>query len=198
MITNSLFIQVFMVVLAAAILFLYIKPTVAEVRSIQSQISIYEGELVRVNDVNQILDENTQKIDALPKSDVQALERYIPNKIDEISVLRDLQAVVSSVGVELTGLEYLGGNTNSDQELVAEGEEVSVSDTLYSSTFKLSVLSSYSGLKNLLKALEVNNYPLVVKSVNVAPVDSGLLEVNIEVMVYSLEPPAVVTEASEE
>jgi hypothetical protein len=185
MITNSPFVQLFMVVLAVAILLLYIRPTVTDIRATQDQISTYQYELDRVTDVNDLLRSHAAAIDALPLSNIQALERYLPSRIDEIAVMRDLQLIVEEVGVDLVTLEYAGGDgpEKADPSL----EVVSVGNNPVSTKFNLGVTASYNELKTLLTALEVNNYQLTVESADITPVDEGRLNANFVLVAYSLE-----------
>ena len=67
-----------MVILAGAILVLYIRPSIAEIRTTQDQIEVYNYELARVTDVNKLVAEHASTINTLPLSSLQALEKYIP------------------------------------------------------------------------------------------------------------------------
>lgn len=190
MITNSPFVQLFMVVLAAAILLLYIRPTIAEIRTTQDQIDTYQYELDRVTDVNELLRSHASTIDALPLSSIQALERYLPSRIDEIAVMRDLQLIVEEVGVKLVTLEYAGADneTNSDPSL----EVTTPSNKPAATKFRLGVSATYDELKALLSAIEINNYQLAIDSAEIAPAEDGRLTADIVLVAYSLE--AVPTE----
>lgn len=174
-----------MVVLAVAILLLYIRPTVTDIRATQDQIGNYQYELDRVTDVNDLLRSHAAAIDALPLSNIQALERYLPSRIDEIAVMRDLQMIVEEVGVDLVTLEFAGGATTekADPSL----EIVSPGNVPVSTKFNLGVTASYSELKTLLSAIEINNYQLSVESADITPIDDGRLSANIVLVAYSLE-----------
>jgi hypothetical protein len=190
MITNSPIIQLFMVVLAVAIVLLYIQPTIEIIRNTQDQAAIYQSELNRVNEVNDILRRHSNTINTLPLSDVQALERYIPSTIDEIAVMRDLQLIVNEVNVKLLALEYGG----PEQVAGGDGSAVVVSETpskaLVPISFSLGVETSYDGLKTLLRALEVNNYQLTIAGADITPSPEGILTVNLDLVTYALQAPA--------
>ncbi len=185
MITNSPVIQLAMVLLAVAILLLYIRPTITEVRAVQDQIAVYENELTRVTDVNTRLSEHTSAINKLPLTDVQALERYLPNSLDEINIMRDLQAIAAEIGVTVGSIDFGGKQTQSQ----SEGEEPT-NQTLTgieSISFSFSGESDYDTLKNFLRALEVNNYQFAVDSLEVTPSQEGLLSFELNVLVYVLQ-----------
>jgi hypothetical protein len=190
MITNSPFVQLFMVVLALAILFLYIRPTVTEIRATQDNISAYENELDRVTNVNDLLRSHTSAIDALPLSNIQALERYLPSQVDEIAIMRDLELIVNEVGVQLVTLEFAGSDANvsADPSL----EVTSRGNNPIATKFHLGVTSSYDELKTLLSAIEINNYQLSIDSADITPTEDGKLNADIVLVAYSLD--AVPTE----
>lgn len=188
MITNSPIIQLFMVILAVAIVLLYIQPTVEAIRATQDQTAVYQSELDRVTAVNDMLQRHINTINTLPLSDVQALERYIPTTIDEIAVMRDLRLLVSEVGINLTTLKYGGPVTPTAGEEVT-GTGSAPSAALIPLGFSLGVETTYDGLKNLLRALEINNYQLTVTSADIAPGEDDLLLVTLELVAYALEAP---------
>ncbi len=190
MITNSPFIQLFMVVLAAAILMLYIKPTITDIRSTQDQIDTYAYELDRVTNVNELLRTHAGEIDALPLSNIQALERYLPSRIDEIAVMRDLQLIADEVGVQLVTLEYAGSDSTESADPSLQVS--SPGNRPITTKFRLGVSARYEELKSLLAAIEVNNYQLSVDTADITPAENGLLNADIILVAYSLE--AVPTE----
>lgn len=173
-----------MVILAIAILLLYIQPTVANIRAVQDEIAIYQSELDRVTDVNTLLGQHVEKINLLPLSDIQALERYLPTTIDEIAVMRDLQLLTTEVGVTLLELSYKGVDGGS----ASEGD-VSLADAPVVSAFELGVEGSYQDIKRLLGAIEVNNYQLTVDSVDMSPEEDGNVNARLTLFAYSLEKP---------
>ncbi len=173
-----------MVLLAVAILLLYIRPTIAEVRAVQDQIAIYENELTRVTDVNTRLSEHSSAINKIPLSDVQALERYLPNSLDEINIMRDLQAIAAETGVTVSSIDFSG-----DQSVAPPESEDSINQTLTgveSFSFSISGVSDYETLKNFLRALEVNNYQFSVNSLEVTP-SQGSLSFELNMLVYVLQ-----------
>jgi hypothetical protein len=195
MITNSPFIQLFMVLLAGAILLLYIQPTITAIRATQDEVAVYQNELDRVTNVNSLLTEHAEKINLLPLSDIQALERYLPTTIDEIAVMRDLQLLTEEVGVTLTSLEYGGSGAT---QTGGDADTTVSPDTPVQSLFNLSVEGSYQDIKRLLSAIEVNDYQLTVNSADLSPEDNNRVTANLALVAYSLQKPVDSAVAGEE
>ncbi len=180
--SNSPFIQLFLVILAGAIVVLYVRPTITTIRATQDKIGVYQDELARVAGVNNQITEYKNTINSLSLNDVQALERYLPNTVDEISVLRDLEAIAAETGITLTALAYEGQNA------VAADETGMVPDSsaLPMATFKLGALMTYDTMKVFMAALESNNYPLIINKLEVALEEGDQLGVSATIVTYSL------------
>ncbi len=173
--------QLFMVILAVSTLLFYIQPTITNVRAVQDQMSIYQSELDRVNEVNTLLSKHISDINLLPLSDIKALERYVPTVVDEIAVMRDLQLLAREVNVQLTELEFAG------RKVSEATEDVSTKPVMDGSPakFSMSITSNYAGLKAFLAGIEANDYQIMVDSLKITPTDGQLLA-NLQLSTYEL------------
>lgn len=183
--SNSPVIQLFLVILAGAIVILYVRPTITTIRATQDKIGVYQNELTRVAGVNSQITQYKNNINSLSLDDVQALERYLPNTIDELSVMRDLEAIAAETGVTLTSLAYEGQTAVATDE---NGIQLAA-PTLPSATFKIGATMSYDTMKIFLAALESNNYPLVVEKLDVSPDEEGTLGLAASIITYALTAP---------
>jgi hypothetical protein len=107
MMSRSPLIQLVLVAMAVGVVILNIKPAVAEIRATQDDIVHYQEEIARVEAVNKLLTDNTNIINSISVDNTQALERYLPTKLDEIAILRDLEAIADTVGILPTALALL-------------------------------------------------------------------------------------------
>lgn len=178
----SLFTQIIMIIVAAVIGFYYIKPTVTKIRVTQDLTATYEAEAAKVLDVNVLLKQRIEKIDSVTLGDSDALKRYIPDTVDEIAVMKDLAAIGSDLGIIFSSLTYDGAT----EESVAE--ELNTEPKLMSHAFSIETDVNYSELKQLLAALEINNYPLQVDLLDIVPDKTGLLAVSLSIQTFSRVP----------
>ncbi len=191
--TNSLFVQIAMIVLAVCIVVLYIKPEIAQIRAIQDKTAVYTSEIEKVSNVNTTLSDHVKAIDAIPTDDKSALITYLPNAIDEIVIMRDLEAIVAESGVDLAELAY-GGETQKQNNSGNEAPVSALNAQVTPHTFTVGVSGSYEAIKGLLALLEVNKYQLQVAAVDFTPQESDVLDAKISLVVYSMNVTA--TEAS--
>ena len=187
---NGLFWQLTIVGVSVAILFTYIKPELEEVAGTQEQIASYIEEKDKVNDVNRDLSRFLQTIEDIPRADRERLLTYMPDQVDDIAVMRDLTFISEQAGVILIDItaggealsgENSGGRRDSSPEETQEG----IPTVAYPQIFELNVEGSYAQIKELLRLVEQNVYPLEVHSLEVFNKDGGFLTANITMQTYS-------------
>lgn len=157
MMQYSLIVQVVIIVIAGAIGLFYIRPQFTEISMLQDDLSELEQAIKQVSDVNQELARKLGEVNNIPNNNRTALTRYLPNQLDEVAVLKDLQTITSLSSVTLESVSYDGSVTAaaSDASLIPHH-------------FSLSVSGEYTDLKRFLGNLEQNNYPLHVAELSLS------------------------------
>jgi len=178
----NLFFQISMVAIAVTIGVLYINPTLKEIKATQANSLIYTEEISKVSAVNDALADRIAYMDNLSLANKQALIKYLPDKLDEVAVLKDLKSILSTQSIEPKTLTYKG---TENQKGTVDGFGNSTNSGLITHQFEISADITYADLKGLLKALEVNNYPLSVTSLTVNPSENGFLAVDISLATFS-------------
>ena len=180
----SLFTQVGMIAVAVAIVIMYIKPTITQIRETQDLTTSYETESANVSAVNEKLKVKIAEIEAINPSDIAALTRFMPDTLDEISVLKDISAIVTAGSVSIFEVSYKGvvAAVESDALNNPNGGEV------ISHNFSLSFNANYSQLKSVLALLETNAYVLQISNLKIAANDKGVLKVDMSLTAFSRFP----------
>lgn len=176
MIGNSLLTQVIVAGIAIAIILTYIQPTIDEITNRQNEIAQTRSELEKVNLVNKKLDDLVVRNNAISQRDRQALNIYLPDKIDTVRVLKDISTMSGVAGIILSALSYTGQSnpqTGEDEEAPSEHG------------FSVNGEGSYEQIKRLLALMEQNNYPLTIESLNITPTEGGTLTLSLELITYS-------------
>lgn len=176
---KGLFTQLSMIVVAAAIIFTYVRPAFVEVGKIQDDIGLYQEERQKVLSVNSRLSSLVSQMDSVSVEDRRRLLTYMPDTVDDLSVSRDLLLITRQAGVLYKDVGYSGPgkgskNTSSGASVLPEPQQ-----------FTLSVEGTYTQIKNLFTLLEQNHYPLEIHGVSIGKADGGFLTVEIELMTYS-------------
>lgn len=175
---NSLLTQIGVAGLAIGIVVTYIRPTIDVVKGLQDDIENTRAEAAKIISVNERLSALYAEVNAIRVADKTALMTYLPDKIDEVKVLKDLAWMARDSNVFIKNLSY-DGVLRIKSSAAQSGDQ----PTMHS--FKISLSSSYAQLKNFLLRLEQNNYPFTVHTLSVVPAEGGILDVTITLLTYS-------------
>jgi len=176
---NSLLLQVLTAGLAIGIVITYIQPTIGVIRTHQDDIAKIEAEANTINGTNQLLADLYKQVNDIAPRDKAALMTYLPDEVDDVRVLKDLNNMGEDTGVLMGELNYGG-----IEPLVLSDDSANVSQP-DGHLFNISFMSSYEQFKEMLGLLERNNYPFLVRSLNVTPTEGGLLSVKLVLVTYS-------------
>lgn len=194
MIPKGLFSQIAMIILSIGIVFTYVKPEFANIAEVQDSIAVYQAELEKVASVNDKLAELKSKMDRTSSIDQRKLLAYMPDSVDEINVMRDLDIITKTAGFESADISYedssKGGGSSRNSGLV-ESPDMPTSES-----FKLTVEGDYVQIKTLFALLEKNQYPLEVTMVDITkssdgedPSRDGLLSAEIGISTFAYKMP---------
>lgn len=191
----SLFGLLGMIVVACTIGIMYIKPTVSDIRVIEQTTKKYQDEIEKVSIVNQTLANTLSLLDSLPTADSEALKRYLPDTVDEVSVMKDITQIFTSVGTLVEGIVYQPPST--DESAVVDDGAVDLYKGLQKYNFTVDAVLTTAQLSQVLSALEINNYLLQVSSLKVAPEENGSgLKVIMTLTAFSRAATPVVAETN--
>ena len=129
-------------------------------------------------------------MDGVSAADSAALKRYVPDSVDDVAVMKDLQAIFAALALPLNSLSA-GGAAAAN---AISGTTANTGLTTHS--FTLSSKLTYDELKSLLKVLEVNNYLLQVDSLSLTPSETGLLTMSMILSTFNRATTTPVTATS--
>ncbi|MCA9365651.1 hypothetical protein KC723_02050 [Candidatus Kaiserbacteria bacterium] len=163
------FIQIILLVVAIGIGLTYLKPTFEDIQGIQDDIAVYENEIKNVAAVNAGLELLYQRVVKMDTQYKKSLYTYLPDEIDELSVLKDI-ITIAEMDDNLT---IIGASPEAlETEIEIEGHE---DDLLVTGSFMIELYGPYDSIKQFLRRVEKNNYQLMVSDMTLQPseVDSG-------------------------
>lgn len=185
MIPKGLFSQIALLILAVAIVVTYIQPTFASISETQDQIGVYTRERSNVQDFNDLLQTRLEQIDGVFVADRNRLLTYMPDQVDPIAVMRDLETIATAAGVVIGDITDRGA---VERERAAIYDTAERAEGPFAYSFSLSVRGSYSQIKSLLGQLGQNQYPLEVQLVEMSTEEGGFINATIILFTYANEP----------
>lgn len=186
------FSQIIIAAIAVLIVITYVRPNFVEIGQMQDKIAEFDVAIDQVSTVNNQLNALVSQVNSVSVADRQALFTYMPDQIDEVAILRDLQRIMEEADVDITELGYGG------YDLPAVTDPNSTSDLLAEPVvhkFSIGVLGDYEKVKQVLRSLEENDYPLHVYQLTIGPSQEALpssdtVEAKIAIETYARMKPS--------
>jgi hypothetical protein len=174
--------QIGMIAISVAIVLMYIEPKITTIRETQDLISSYEVETQNVSQVNESLKAKISAIDAVTPEDLQALARFIPGEIDEISVLKDLGIIIEAQSVTDYDIAYKGNNGDQVKDEEVPNEYGPVTEHYFLVNFE----ADYQQVKAVLAQMATNDYLLQVSNIKIVDTAEGLVKVEMSLTAFTL------------
>ncbi|HEY0964799.1 MAG TPA: hypothetical protein VGE31_03305 [Candidatus Paceibacterota bacterium] len=185
MIPNGLVSQIAITVLSAGIIVTYVKPTMDTIGQYQDQIAIYQEERQKVKEVNDTLSTLASRVNSIDSTSQRRLLTYMPDTIDTIGVPRTIEAITLQSGVFLNTISDDTKENGGEEEIQYVDEAAAAGATPDAREFIVSISGTYEQLKEFLRLLEQNEFPLEVVKLEVAQSQPGLLTAELVVRTYS-------------
>lgn len=170
---SSLIIKVASIFVAGVMIVSFILPKFDEIQVIQNDIATRQKQLDNVNQVNAQLQSKINEINAISVADQTALLTFLPDSIDSITVMRTLQNLAMTSGLNLQSLDY-GGLTKTDGSNLTEH------------SFSLSAVGSYEAVTEFFSLIEQNDYLLEFTEVDLSVDETGEILLDASFVTYTL------------
>ena len=177
----SILTQIGMVVVAVTIVIMYIQPKITSIREIQDLTTSYNTETENVSSVNEDLKTKISLIENIRPEDTKALERFLPDTVDDITVLKDLSNILESQSISQFDIAYKGNSIAKAETEENPNEYQSAIEYYFSASFE----STYSQIKSVLAQIETNDYLLQVSNIKISEGELGKLKVELDLVTFA-------------
>lgn len=182
------------IIIAVGLFFTYIQPTFSEVRMIQDETAQYAEATEKATELQQRITQLKAQQERISQEDRARLETLLPNVLDEVTLLIDINTLASAHNLILSDIDV--GNTEGVDTAVVEqqGATPATADPLREQYVPLdigfSVAGSYADFRNFLKELERSLVLTEVTQIQFTESEGDLTRFDIVVRFYSLNSPA--------
>lgn len=190
---SSLFVHIIMLVIAGAIGYLYIFPTIGKIRDNQDTAVAFSREVAQVSNVNSQLQQKLSAINNIPLENKQRLATYMPDSLDDVTFMRTIESVLFSAGIEPATLQFGSSSNDGDDEgssTMDSSNEVDFasSEKTIQSTISVSFETDESSLYSFFDAVEQSLVPFVLKEATLTPSEDGGVSADLVYVVHALAP----------
>lgn len=176
--------HIIMITVAGAIVFLYILPTIRRIKDNQDTVTVFKNEVAKVSQVNTLLDQKVIKINSIPLEIRQKLTEFVPDAIDELAIMRTLEAILIASDLVPLSLSIeandASGNSSTQPEQIAD----LMKTVTIATTFETNQETLYKFFQNI----QTSSYPFVIKELSITPAEGTLLAIDVKYKVNSLDP----------
>ena len=182
---------IFALIVAVALFFTYIRPTFEDVKIVQDETHQYEEAVDKAGQLQQRIDELKRQRNQIPIADLERVEALLPDDIDEVLVLIDLDALATEHNLILTNVvvdsgSIAGGGGIHDRFKNADAPGAVSNEPFSSLDIGFGISGSYDDFREFLSELERSLVLTDVVDLQFAEDDGEFVNVALKTRFYSL------------
>ena len=183
------FFPIFLILVAIGIVFGYVYPTyTGAITAAQQQISSYDAALSAASAFSQKENDLLAKRNAISATDLTRLQTYLPDGVDNIQLIVDLDALAAKYGVVLSGFSIQHNTAGSSNGAASSTVPTALQSTNVTDSLDLSVSATgtYDAFQSFLTAAEQSVRPLDITQLSLKYSSTGVYTYTITFRIYWL------------
>lgn len=184
---TSRILPIVILIVALGLFFGYVHPTyTGSIATLRSEIAGFDAALAAAQEYGKKEAELVAQRNALPPEDLARLEAFLPNGVDNVQLILDLNSLAARSGIELSDFDIAEPQDKSDSESDRFGTPTS--DTLVDSLdLSVSAVGSYESFKTFLQGAEQSLRPLDLVELKIDDSTTGVYSYDITFRIYWLK-----------
>ena len=172
---------ILLIALSGALLFLFISPTYDEVKVLKAEAASYDQALDNSRELQKVRDALLAKYNNFPNSDVDRLEKLLPDAVDNVKLVLDIDHISSKYGMVLRNVRV--SEIGKDEKAPLGPDTRDVGSVILS----FAVSSSYDNFVNFIRDLEKSLRLVDLTAITFKASDKDLTDYEISVKTYWLK-----------
>ncbi len=192
----SRFLPFIIIILAIGLFFGYVKPTWdGDITQTRGEIDSYNSALdasTRFTAKEAALEQERNK---LPQDQLDRLEAFLPDSVDNIQLILDLNGLASRSGISLSNFttsnvpnapDASTGTAVAAPQQSASGALIGSASPVDSLTISLDATGTYNAFRTFLSGIEKSLRPLDVTTISITDSDTGVYQYRVTLKFYWL------------
>ncbi len=179
----KLFAPILFIAVAGGIFFWYINPTYLQLKDTLAQESQYDQALSRSRELQDTRDQLVSRYNTFSQSDLDRLQKLLPDHVDNVRLILDLDAMASRYGMRVRNV-----TVESDQSRASQGKIGAGPGAYESVILSFTVSGSYDTFRSYLADLEKSLRLVDVVGLTFTANDTGIFDFTFHVKTYWLKP----------
>ncbi len=173
-------ISVVVIVASLGLFFGYVDPQYMEIKTLKAERESYDEALNNSKSLQEERDRLIAKLDGMPDADLQALTKLLPNDIDNVRLIIDIDEMAKAYNMRIRNFK-----TDVAEKKDTIGRDNSTYGTL---TLNFSTSASYTTFLAFMRDLERSLRIIDVSSISFAAVETNpLYDYNVTIKTYWLK-----------
>lgn len=181
---------IFSILAALGIFFFYVQPIYGDIRAVQDETAEYREAVERANEFNNLLANLIAQRNAFSANEMERLEAFVPDTIDVVSMLVDVEAIAAENGMSMGEIDV------SDEASLAAPEEDAQSTTASNISYgdfitkevSFQLIGTYDQMRDTLADLEQSLVLMDIVGFGFDVSEGDLLQFEMTVRLYALTP----------
>lgn len=179
----KLFTPILFVLIAIALFFWYVDPTYVRVQELLAQQSQLDQALTRSKELQDERDKLLARYNTFPQTDLNELQKLVPDHLDNVRLILDLDSMASRYGMRVRGVAIEG-----DTSRVQTGELGPNASAYESVVLSFTVTGTYDTFRSFLGDLERSLRLVDVVGLEFRATDTGVYDYTFRIRTYWLKP----------
>ncbi|MBI2888600.1 MAG: type 4a pilus biogenesis protein PilO [Parcubacteria group bacterium] len=172
-------ISAILIAVSAAVFFLFTDPIYQETKALKQQISVLDETFSNSRRIQEVRDTLFGKFNAIPEADLARLEKILPNNVDNVKLILELDRIASQRGMDIKRIDV--------QEAAGEAGGLGPSGLGYGELdIGLTLTGSYAAFRGFLADLEQSLRLVDITELNFRAAGFDFDQYNVTVRTYWL------------
>jgi Tfp pilus assembly protein PilO len=171
------------IILALAIGYAFIYPSVGNLSALMDEKGKYESSLETVGNIESKKKELLTKLNSIPADERKDIENVLPNSLGFVRLISQIDAVAASNGISIDKITSKETNPSAGASI----EEAQPQNPYQSAIISFSFDASYDKFNVFMNSLEKSLRILDIKSVKLETKENGIYSYNVEFETYWLK-----------
>lgn len=159
---NKTLLGIGLLIISVSAFFMWINPHYGTVKILKAELADSKSALAQAQELDSIRDKLVEKENSFSLSDVAKLKKFLPDSVDNIRFIIDMQGIASHYGLAIGDISV--GDT---AKTTSSGAAIGPSSKQYGETqLGFSVATSYENLISFLKDIEKSLRVMEIKSLS--------------------------------
>lgn len=175
------FLPIILILLAIGIFYMYISPHYSAVKNLMDERGQYVAALANIGQVQQLRDSLETQYGNLPQDNINRLNTAIPQGLDTVKLISDLDTVAGQQGMTLSNVQMTSENSDNNQAVNVKNVQ-----PYQTATMSFTVIGTYPGFLSFLKSMENSLQIIDVRAVTMrsSNTKNNLMQFDVTIQTY--------------